>query len=280
MMAEYPTSASEAFATSGNHPFPREDLDRLEQGCAGGPLLEGDIQGDGMSGEAAKRNIHLVKSASGLLRVWEAPERQRPVKTRYMVVVDVGGRADSSDYSVIAVWRMADGGRKPAIAAQWRGHIDHDELAWKAMQLAKYYNDALLVVESNTLTNEAARAGESDYILEKVLHVYGNVYRRESGRLGFHTNGKTKRKAISALIAALRDDKYVERDIEAVNEMRFYEEHNGRYAARAGKHDDILMTRAIGLYLMEDRRVNPDWQPPSVSLSVDTWCVEHVATGR
>lgn len=280
MMAEYPTSASEAFATSGNHPFPREDLDRLEQGCAGGPPLEGDIQGDGMSGEAAKRNIHLVKSAGGLLRVWEAPERQRPVKTRYMVVVDVGGRADSSDYSVIAVWRMADGGRKPAIAAQWRGHIDHDELAWKAMQLAKYYNDALLVVESNTLTNEAARAGESDYILEKVLHVYGNVYRRESGRLGFHTNGKTKRKAISALIAALRDDKYVERDIEAVNEMRFYEEHNGRYAARAGKHDDILMTRAIGLYLMEDRRVNPDWQPPSVSLSVDTWCVEHVATGR
>ena len=68
MMAEYPTSASEAFATSGNHPFPREDLDRLEQGCAGGPLLEGDIQGDGMSGEAAKRNIHLVKSASGLSR--------------------------------------------------------------------------------------------------------------------------------------------------------------------------------------------------------------------
>lgn len=274
MMAEYPSNASEAFTTSGHNPFDREHLDRLEENCGLEPLLTGDIQADGLSGEDAKRNIHLVSASSGLLKVWELPEHHQPVKTRYMVVVDVGGRAESSDYSVIAVWRLRDSRRKDAIVAQWRGHIDHDQLAWKSMQLAKYYNDALLVIESNTLTNEAARAGESEYVLENLHRCYGNVYQRSHGKLGFHTNAKTKPKAVAALVAALRDGLYVERDREAVNEMRCYEDHNGRYEARPGKHDDILMTRAIGLLLMQDKKVCNDAVPPSSSLAVDPWRVE------
>ena len=255
MMAEYPGSASEAFATSGHTPFDREHLDRLERGCIVPPVFTGDIQADGQRGPQAKRGIHLVAAASGLLRVWELPERNTPVRVGYMVVVDVGGRAEDSDYSVIAVWRLRDCSRPPAIVAQWRGHIDHDRLGWKSMQLAKLYNDAALVIESNTLVNEAARAGESDYILQSVSQVYGRVYKREGNKLGFHTNVKTKRMAVTALIEAVRDGTYVERDIDAVNEMRDYRENNGRYAARQGKHDDILMTRAIGLLVMQEGRL-------------------------
>ena len=193
------------------------------------------------------------------------------MRVKYITVVDVGGRSPGSDYSVIAVWRVGDDRRKHAIVAQWRGHIDHDLLAWKSMQLAKYYNNALLAVESNTLTNEAARAGQSDYILREVKMVYGNMYLREGHKLGFHTNVKTKGMAIAHLIAAVRDDKYVERDVEAVNEMRDYEDHNGRYSARKGKHDDILMTRAIGLYLLNDKRVNPSRRSPDPSFADDSW---------
>lgn len=119
------------------------------------------------------------------------------------------------------------------------------------MQLAKFYNNALLAIESNTLTNEAARAGESEYILKSLYLAYGSMYKREGGQLGFHTNAKTKRMAIAELIASLRDGTYIERDMDAVNEMRDYEDHNGHYKARAGKHDDILMTRAIGLYIIK-----------------------------
>jgi len=272
LMAEYPDTASEAFATSGHNPFDRENLDRLSKGCSRFPVLVGDIQADGQSGEMAKRNIHLVKESQGLLKVWEMPEVNGLVKVRYMVVVDVGGRSDDSDYSVIAVWRLSTVSSKAAIVAQWRGHIDHDQLGWKAMQLAKFYNTAPLVIESNTLTNEAARTGESDYILEKLSRVYGWIYKRKSGQLGFHTNVKTKRKAVTALIAAVRDGSYIERDIDAVNEMRNYEERNGIYAARLGKHDDILMTRAIGLLVMDDERVK-DSNVPSPSQLPDSWSV-------
>jgi len=256
MMAEYPSNANEAFTMNGHCPFAHEHLDELEKGCHVPPVLVGDIQADGESCNGARRNIRLVTASNGLLKVWERPEKGGPVAVRYCVVVDVGGRSDDSDYSVIAVWRQRTASRPATIVAQWRGHIDHDQLGWKSMQLAIYYNEAPLVIESNTLTNEAARAGESEYILERVHRFYGFVYKRDGKRLGFHTNVKTKREAITALIRALRDGTYVERDIEAVNEMRDYQVHNSRYEARAGKHDDILMTRAIGLLVMDDESIN------------------------
>ena len=255
MMAEYPGSASEAFSTSGNNPFKREHLDELEKGCSKPPILVGDIQGAAASGLLAKENVHLVAESNGLLKVWEMPQMGLPVNVRYLVVVDVGGRSESSDYSVIAVWRDGDGSRPKEIVAQWRGHIDHDQLAIKSMQLALFYHKALLVIECNTLIDEAARAGESEYILQTLYRLYGNLYKREGKQLGFHTNVKTKREAITELIRVVRDGEYIERDMDAVNEMRDYQERNGTYAARQGKHDDILMTRAIGLLVLMDKRL-------------------------
>jgi len=255
MMAEYPSSTSEAFSTSGNHPFQREHLDKLSIGCTKLPMLVGDIQGAATSGPLSKENVHLVANPNGQLKVWEIPQVGRPVNVRYLVVVDVGGRSETSDYSVIAVWRDGDMSRPKEIVAQWRGHIYHDQLAIKSMQLALLYNNAVLVIECNTLINEAARAGESEYILQMLQRLYGKLYKRDGKRLGFHTNVKTKREAITELVRAVRDGEYVERDIEAVNEMRDYQERNGSYAARPGKHDDILMTRAIGLLVLQDARL-------------------------
>lgn len=255
MMAEYPGSASEAFSTSGNNPFKREHLDALSVGCLKRPVLVGDIQGAAASGPLSKENVHLVAESTGLLKVWEMPLKGEPARVRYIVVVDVGGRSESSDYSVIAVWRDRDDFRPKEIVAQWRGHIDHDQLAIKSMQLALFYNKALLVIECNTLINEAARAGESEYVMNTVHRLYGNLYKRDGKQLGFHTNVKTKREAITELIRVIRDGDYIERDMDAVNEMRDYQERNGVYGARPGKHDDILMTRAIGLLVLSDSRL-------------------------
>ena len=270
MMSEFPGNDSEAFSTTGNNPFDREQLDELEKGCHLAPLLVGDIESSAPSGHQAKVGVHLVKESHGKLKVWEMPDTNGAVKSEYLVVVDVGGRANGSDYSVIAVWRLKSPSRKAAIVAQWRGHIDHDTLGWKSMKLAVLYNNAELVIESNTLTNEAARVGESDYILKSLREVYDHIYRREGGKLGFHTNSKTKPEAITALIAALREGSFIERDIDAVNEMRDYEEINGRYAARPGKHDDILMTRAIGLLVMREREAAKGTMPDK-SLAIDSW---------
>lgn len=87
------------------------------------------------------------------------------VTDRYLTVVDIGGRSNKADWSVITVFDrlfMSDGG-KPVVVAQWYGHIDIDLLAWKAGQIAAFYDNSLLVIESNTLeTHDKERQVDGD----------------------------------------------------------------------------------------------------------------------
>ena len=51
---------------------------------------------------------------------------------------------------------------------------------------------------------------------------------------------------------------YIERSDEACNELAAYVcMPNGSYQARPGKHDDILMTRAMALYILADGALRP-----------------------
>lgn len=55
---------------------------------------------------------------------------------------------------------------------------------------------------------------------------------------------------ISTLIRVVRDRLYTERDERCLAEFLCYERKpNGAYGAISGKHDDLLMTRAIGLHI-------------------------------
>lgn len=150
------------------------------------------------------------------------------------------------------------------MVAQWYGHIDHDKLAWKAAQIAAYYNNSLLVIESNTLeTKDKDRSVDGDqssFILNQIKDVYPNLYARKQSeediiekaeiKYGFHTNISTKPMIISTLIKVVRESLYTERDIRCIDEYLTYErKQNGAYGAITGKHDDLLMTRAIGLHI-------------------------------
>jgi len=148
--------------------------------------------------------------------------------------------------------------------AEWRGHIDHDLLAWKAAQIASWYNNALLVFESNTLESRDKErdtdGNDIEYILDLVAGVYPNMYARNHSsedikqgapmKWGFHTNTHTKPAIIHHLIACVRDASWVEREKLACDELAFYEKKDdGSFGAVSGQHDDLLMTRAIGLWI-------------------------------
>ena len=244
MMAEFPSNDIEAFSGTGKCIFDLDVLDSFSvHTCL--PRLKGDITGE------YKRNSEAIFTPSpvGLLSMW----RDRDITAspgRYLVVVDVGGRSDKADFSVIMVM---DTHRdcpdvKPEVVAQWRGHIDHDLLAWKALHVARYYCNARLVIESNTLETEYDDCDAGEFVLNKLACQYGFMYRRKNGKPGFQTNRKTKHQAIYELIKAVREHSYIERDQQAINEMATYEcNSRGQYGAMQGHHDDVLMTRAIAL---------------------------------
>ena len=61
---------------------------------------------------------------------------------------------------------------------------------------------------------------------------------------------------INRLIALIRDNEYVERDNEACNELAVYEQKGTTFGAIDGNHDDIVMARAIGLFVSTELPVD------------------------
>lgn len=248
MMAEFPTTDIEAFAYSGRCVFDRESLRRMQQHCRP-PMFTGDIVGT--PGQA--RGARLVANGTGLLRLWAMPQ-PTALRHRYVVSVDVGGRTDRADYSVISV---LDRGELPdavtEVVGQWRGHIDHDLLAWKAVWIAALYEQALLVFESNSLEHDTG-GDVSLYLLNTVRQAYGqHLYVRRSGHVGFQTNRDTKARLVTHLVMLVRKGLYVERDQQAIDEFSWFEQRDdGKYGAVQGKHDDIVMSRGIGLFVILD----------------------------
>lgn len=259
MMAEYPSDDIEAFNHSGEKVFSQIAVERLRKDCCS-PKHIGDIYGKSEKGKEALCDIKFIEEGGGQLHIWDKPDCENNFVNRYIAVVDIGGRSDKADYSVIAVfdryWLLHGG--VPEVVAQWRGHLDHDLLAWKAAQIALYYNKALLVIESNTLETEHSDDDSTEYILETISTYYPNLYARQpsnmirSGglRWGFHMNRATKLMLIAHQVRMLRESGYIEHDYDACYEHDVFERKpNGSYGAIEGHHDDILITRCIGTYI-------------------------------
>ena len=257
LFSEFPSTAGEAFQSSGRRVFRSSYVNDARKNCVP-PQFTGDIveQHDGKS--------RFVPCQPGedkgedMLRVWLMPDTEQHLRDRYIVTVDVGGTSNKADYSCIVVAdrsAMPDGG-VPEIVACWHGHIEHDKLAWKAMEIARTYDNALLVIEANTLETEGTEGNNFEYILNEISGKYSNLYCRTSlqeikqgrpRRWGFHTNSSTKPMVINFLIKALRDGLYIERCLETTYELDLYEyKDNGKeMGAIEGNHDDRVMATAI-----------------------------------
>lgn len=257
MHAEYPTTDDEAFTSTDRNVFDPREVEAMRCNCREADD-RGELTGLRTTGERALDALHWVDSPAGAMHVWRHPERDRSER-RYVVGVDVGGRSLKSDWSVIVVIDRCGGedGATPEVVAQWRGHCDHDILAWKGVQAGRYWNNAMVVFESNTFESENIEGDPGLYILSQVRRHYTNIYHRRidegAGRkIGFHTNRATKSMIINGLIAKVREHGYIERDSAALNELLSYQvRDNGSFAARDGCHDDMLMARAIALHVAD-----------------------------
>ena len=273
MKSEYPGTDAEAFQTKSNLYFEPEQIAACRATCRP-PLFCGNIGGRSEKGPSALKDLHLCTphSPSDELRVWippAAPEEERPWHNRFVVTVDIGGLGQKADWSIISVFdrkNLTTPNGQLERAATWRGHIDHDLLAWKAAQIATLYNHALLVIESNTLETkdrkeQSGPEGDHFYtVIDEIANEYAPLYERgispeeiKEGaprHYGWHTNVRTKYLAYDQCRACLRDHEYEEHDVRCADEMAFLEKKsNGSLGAITGEHDDLIDTTAIALYV-------------------------------
>lgn len=281
LFSEFPSTPEEAFQSTGRRVFKISYVENIRKDCCPAPFI-GDIV---TSNREGKEKVEFVEASPGekegnCLSIWLMPEKENSIKDRYVVTVDVGGTGNKADYSCIVVAdriAMIEGG-VPEIAACWHGHIEHDRLAWKAVEIARAYNNALLVIEANTLETEGTEGNNFEYILNEIAGHYSNLYCRTSQieikqgrprRWGFHTNSSTKPMVINFLIKALRDGLYIERCLQTTYELDLYEfKENGKeMGAIEGNHDDRVMATAILVWVCYNYPLPQRIQPARSSKS-------------
>lgn len=285
MKQEYPSDDIEAFQDAGTPVFRSEDVEAMRTNCTpyiaigqmAGAITPSQARIDPRRKKEVLQNVRFIEKPELLaginsldrrerqrkeenhLKIWEYPVADEHVSDRYVVVYDPQkGISDKADWGVITVfdryWMMHKG--KPEVVAEWVGHLDKDIAIWVSAQIAKWYNNALLVIESNTFENEHAKYDESEFIFDTIASVYDNLYARtpadqiKAGApivYGWHTNRSTKVLIVNNYIAILREKDYIERSYDTLDEARVYEQKSsGSYGAKNGYHDDRLMTRMIG----------------------------------
>ncbi len=277
MASEAPSDDVECFTFSGKLMIDASLTAEMEARFVRMPIWRSDIS-------LIVNSPRLEPSEDGALKIWERPDAGKYIN-RYIVVVDVGGSSEQSDYSVITVvdllnhvdhqpsvfdnWRgsvQEDDEQGLKVVARWRGHLRYDRMAKKAVAIATYYDEALLVFESNTFDRRRSDAGlytdEGDHIhgiLNVIRESYDNLYMRRSTqpdsirqgvmqKVGFQTNRSTKQQMVDAFTVAFMDGHFNDPDEEFYKELAIYERRpDGSYGNIPGpnNHDDIVMTDMI-----------------------------------
>lgn len=285
---EFPCDDVEAFMAAGNLIFNKYSVDAMRQKMQKEPVFVGNIIADEDKGERAISTARLTDKVDDgqILRIWQKPDCLQ-VENRYVVSVDIGGRRQSSDFTVMTVidrfGMMRGMNGKPKVVARWRGHIRHDLLAWKAAGLAHLYGDAELVIEKNSADTQKGRIEEegehSGTIIDEIADYYPKLYIRATevdkvtqkvtNVYGFHTNTLTKEYVIDNYVAYVEDELYEEPDKQAFDELLIYErKDDGTMGNVDGKnnHDDIVMSTGIGLYVSQKMPL-PEWKAKSTGSS-------------
>jgi hypothetical protein len=232
---EYPSTADEAFLTSGRPVFNTQQLQKriehtpdLHQRLA----LEAEEWVEHPRGELLTYRVH------------------QPGET-YYIGADVSMGVRGGDWSVAQVFDS-----KKRQVAVYRAQVHPDYFAEVLIALGYFYNTAKLIIEANNhgiLT--CTRVGK-DYAYPNFFTevVYDKLSDKETIKLGFHTNVKTKPLVIDQLRAAIRDNEIELNDKVTIRELMTYiVNENGAMEAEAGCHDDCVMSLALVNHIHEGR---------------------------
>ena len=266
---EYPCTPEEAFISTGDCIFDKEALQaRMIRVRALAPFRKGyfkykkvckeyrNSEGEIEDVEWQLGNIEFVDDRNGYITLHEAPKVKKDAdgtviaKAPYVLGGDTAG--SGSDYFT---GKVICNMTHRTVATLRKQRIAEDLYAEQMYCLGRYYNDALIGIETN-YSRQPIR------LLQQ--YSYPNLYARErldritdtvEQVLGFETTTKTKPIIISELVTRMREDITIECDMETLQEMTvFVRKENGKQEAMDGKHDDLVMALAITHFISHRQR--------------------------
>jgi len=223
---EYPATPEEAFLVTGNSVFDQEKVNQIV------------IKAPDYIRNFDEATNYFEDAREGHLELWVPPR----FEDRFIIGADVS-LGVGQDYSAAVVLN-----KERQICALFRdNYVDPSNFGDILFYLGRYFNNALLAVESNSLGIATLnRLKQMNYVNLYYQTKAASLLEEEGGKPGFRTTVSTKPMIIGNLKRAIEeDDLGIFSDI-IVQELRTYvSADNGSTNAMAGNFDDTVMALAI-----------------------------------
>ena len=223
---EYPATADEAFIVSGSNVFNVEKLDQLIPR----PVLS--------KREWEPSSKFFDDNREGNLQIFNYPDFDTPYIIGADVALGVG-----QDYSAAVVMNN----RYEVQAVYRNNRIDPSLWGELLFYLGRYYNNAFLAVESNSMGIATLQKLDSmGYVNLYKQTKLANVSNEEGERLGFRTTSATKPAIIGNLKNLIENEDIMIPDPVVIQELKDYiATDTGKTEAAPGCCDDTVIALAI-----------------------------------
>lgn len=235
---EYPTTPEEAFLSTGQTYFPTAKVYSQMQTVKAGKRGELSVNDKG--------TVIFQEHSSGDLEVFEMPERGQ----RYIIGGDTAEGLAHGDKQVLYVLKH----KTEECVAVYRSSVPPDEFITVAYNTGKFYNWALLAIESNKdglWVNDGL--DKMGYINLYYRKVFDDITKNVTKFFGWKTTSATRPFSLAALKAVfLRKTQGFPMAI--LSEMvTFLRNAKGRPEALSGKFDDVVMAASIGYAVLGEQ---------------------------
>ena len=175
----------------------------------------------------------------------------------YMITVDVA-RGLGNDYSAFIVFDITNFPYK--VVAKYRNNEIKPMLFPNIVHnVAKGYNNALLLIEVNDIGDQVASIIQYDLEYENLLmasmrgragQVVGQGFSGKKTQLGVRMTSAVKKLGCSNLKAMIEDDKLLTCDYEIISELTTFAQKHNSFEAEEGCNDDLAMCLVIFAWLV------------------------------
>lgn len=166
---------------------------------------------------------------------------------KYAAIVDVS-EGIGKDYSIVSVVDITATPYRH-VAVYRNNVIPPLMLADVVLSIATNYNEAYVVVESNSIGKITADTLYNDLEYENMLVTQAkdqeNVVAYASGSIGIRTTRKTKSIGCAHLKALIESDTLLTEDFVTISELACFVKHLNTFQAEEGKTDDVVMSLVI-----------------------------------
>ncbi|MBR6114663.1 MAG: hypothetical protein IKQ10_05695 [Oscillospiraceae bacterium] len=237
---EYPSNPDEAFLHSGTGVFDNEQV-ILRRETAPEPVKRGRFVWE------EDMRYAWEDDPLGEIRIWKEPEEGRP----YVLGGDTAG--EGSDWFTAHVIDNVTGEQVASLRRQY----SEPEYVRAVFALGRYYNDALVGIETNFSTYPVMKLDELGYPNQYSREREDTYTRQVRKSYGFRTDRNSRPRAIAGLVEIFSAHPQWFRDRELLGEMlSFVYNEDHRPEALAGKHDDLVMAAAICYAVRHQQRTS------------------------